>query len=429
MRAAPNSIAPLMEELRHARVRYQALLVRVKLLDPEYASVAAVEPSTLETVRKALALSPGTSLVSYFVSARAVHAWVIDESRLQHVELPIAREELRAAVCFAATAGRNARGAVRIGGCGPVMAQAKLLYEKLITPLLPHLRHRRLLILPHAELHYVPFAALCNPITGRYLIQDFTLAYAPSASALRLLRDKEHAVGRRAVVLGPPTDSSGRLDPPAAAKEAQAVAHLFGTTPLLGAAARASRVFDLAGKVDLLHIAAHGVYEPRDPLFSHIVLARDERRDGNLAVHEIFSDLDLTGISLVVLSACQTALGERSDGDEIVGLTRAFLYAGTPAVVSTLWSVNDRASAELIEEFYRRLLGGVPAAEALQQAQVVLLNKPATRHPYYWAGFMLTGDPQQRWTQPASPQARPRPRSLGPRAPRGSPRRCPLQPR
>jgi CHAT domain-containing protein len=124
-----------------------------------------------------------------------------------------------------------------------------------------------------------------------------------------------------------------------------------------------------------------------------------------MEVHEILADLDLSGVNLVVLSACQTASGKRSGGDEIVGLTRAFLYAGTPGVISTLWNIHDAATAILMEDFYRRLLEGVSVAEALRQAQLSLLRTPSYQDPYYWAAFSLTGDPQGRWKAPAPASA------------------------
>jgi hypothetical protein len=104
-------------------------------------------------------------------------------------------------------------------------------------------------------------------------------------------------------------------------------------------------------------------------------------------------NLDLNNTNLVVLSACQTNLGERSAGDEIVGLNRAFIYAGTPSVMATLWSVEDAATRELMVAFYRYLKDeGYTKGEALRQAQIDVLQNPDTAHPYYWAGFVLTGD-------------------------------------
>jgi CHAT domain-containing protein len=108
---------------------------------------------------------------------------------------------------------------------------------------------------------------------------------------------------------------------------------------------------------------------------------------------EVFEELDLGRASLVVLSACESALGERTGGDEIVGLTRAFLYAGAPAVVASLWSVDDEATAEFMTELYGRLLRGEPAADALRGTQVSFLRRADYAAPFYWAAFTLTGLP------------------------------------
>ena len=127
------------------------------------------------------------------------------------------------------------------------------------------------------------------------------------------------------------------------------MARLLGTEPVLGPQAAESLLYGLGGRVDLLHIAAHGLYEPASPLFSHLALAPGGDQDGDLEVHEIQSSLDLSGVNLVVLSACRTAAGERNGGDDVVGLTHAFLYAGSPGVISTLWDIDDVASAVLME--------------------------------------------------------------------------------
>lgn len=117
----------------------------------------------------------------------------------------------------------------------------------------------------------------------------------------------------------------------------------------------------------------------------------EEKHDGYLEVHEVYN-LDLHSADLVVLSACQTNLGERSAGDEIIGLNRTFIYAGTPSVLATLWSVEDAATKDLMVAFYSYLNEGYAKGEALRQAQMDVLRNPETAHPYYWAGFVLTGD-------------------------------------
>jgi len=384
-------------ELERARQRYRILLTRVKVSNPEYESLTNVEPLGIEEIRKEL--EPGTTLISYYVSLKVVHTWVVDRDATRHVSLPIDQEGLKPLICWAAQFGPvvDMRGVRLLSACEH-NATAEDAFDQLIAPLLDSIRHRKLIIVPHGVLHYVPFAALRNRRTQRYLIDDYTLTHAPSASALRFLRAKESPVAGTALILGDPEGTMSRL--PGAAEEATAVAQTFGTTPLLGAEARESLLYDAGGRFDLIHLAAHGVYDPRNPLFSRIALSADDRHDGSLTVDEILSSLDLSGVNLVVLAACQSAAGARSGGDEIVGLTRALLYAGTPGVISTLWNIDDAASAGLMKEFYRRLGGGASVADALRQAQLATKAHERYADPRYWAAFTLTGDPRGRWKRP-----------------------------
>jgi CHAT domain-containing protein len=177
------------------------------------------------------------------------------------------------------------------------------------------------------------------------------------------------------------------------------VGAMLHSVPMVGAAAKESLLYQLRRDVDLVHIAAHGFYEADTPLFSRIALAEGDGSDGNVEVHEILSDVDLTGVNLVVLSACQTGLGKVTDGDEIVGLTRAVLYAGAPGVISTLWQIDDDAAEALMKQFYRRLLRGSSAADALRFAQLQLLHGDYP-DPRQWAAFTLNGDPEGRWNSP-----------------------------
>jgi CHAT domain-containing protein len=391
----------MAKELQQVRDRYQSILVRLKVTIPAEELRAKAEPQQIAAIRDQL--GPDTALISYYVSPVQGHVWVLDKESLHHVTLPTGPADMKSAVCWAEQIGHrgSGRGVKRIGPSCEGASTAEELYRKLIAPLREFIHHRRLIIVPYGELHYLPFAALRDPQTGRYLIQDFTLSYAPSASVLGFLHGKETPVEGKALVLGSPEEHDPRFGPiPAARHEAKAVGRLLGTPPLFGAQASEGRLYGLSGKVDLLHIAAHGFYESRSPLFSRIVLAPDKEHDGKLEVHEILSDLDLSGVNLVVLSACETARGERSRGDEVTGLTRAFLYAGSPGVISTLWNIDDEAAAILMAEFYRRLFNGTPVAEALQQAQVALLRNPRFQDPCYWAAFSLAGDPQGRWRSP-----------------------------
>jgi CHAT domain-containing protein/tetratricopeptide (TPR) repeat protein len=399
MAAPGEEAARLQRELIAARREYEALMVRVKVSNPEYAALTNVETIPVDVVQKEL--PDDTTMIDYFVTENGVHAWVIDRTTLDYVRLPIDAAGLSRLTCWSTRFNRvedglDSRGVWAPAGTCSDAATADEAYAMLIAPLLWKIRHERLLIVPHRELHYVPFAALHDPERNRYLIEDYTIVYAPSASALRFLQRAEPSVSARALVLGDPAGSLGSLI--GASAEAKMVANRLGTTPLLGADACERLLYDLDGRVDLLHIAAHAHYDGSNPLFSFIALAPEgEDYDGNLEVHEILSDADLKGVNLVVVSACSTAVGKPTAGDEIVGLTRALLYAGTPAVVSTRWDIDDIASAALMDAFYERFVSGIPTADALREAQLSMLQSEMFESPRFWAAFSLHGDGEGRW--------------------------------
>jgi CHAT domain-containing protein len=161
-------------------------------------------------------------------------------------------------------------------------------------------------------------------------------------------------------------------------------------------ASRASATGGALADFRIVHFATHGVLDHLRPELSGVVLSLvDERgraQDGFLRLHDVYN-LRL-GADLVVLSACQTALGQEVRGEGLVGLTRGFMYAGAPRVVTTLWRVDDRATAELMRVFYAEMLGprARPPASALRAAQAALASQPRWAHPYYWAGFVVQGD-------------------------------------
>jgi CHAT domain-containing protein len=272
---------------------------------------------------------------------------------------------------------------------GDVQAQATTLYRRLFEPARDEIRGDRLLVVPHGVLHYVPFAALRSP-DGRWLAEDFALSTLPSASVLRYLGDKGTGASDRALVVGNPDLGAGL-----ALRWAERETRIIGqrepgvTTVLTRGDATETRVKTLIEGAGLIHFATHGELSETDPLSSALLLVPGGSEDGRLEVRELFG-LDLHA-RLVVLSACETGLGKLSRGDELVGLQRAFLYAGTPAVVTTLWKVDDRASYELMRAFYDRLKGEGPV-EALRHAQLDTLR--AFPHPFAWAAFGLAGLPR-----------------------------------
>jgi CHAT domain-containing protein len=261
------------------------------------------------------------------------------------------------------------------------------LYDWLIAPLKDRIQTPTVGIIPHGLLHYLPFAALTNQ--ARYLNDDYVLFTLPSASVLRFIQEKRKPEPQTVLVLGNPATDLPDLE--FAEQEAESIAGLYNTRVLVGDKATESAFRSQTRQAGILHLAAHGEYNPNHPHFSTVYLASDSQNDGRLEVHEIYS-LDLTtATDLVVLSACQTDVGAVSVGDEVVGLNRAFIYAGTPTVIASLWNVDDAATALLMERFYTHLRSGMGKAEALRQAQIDVREQYP--HPYYWAAFVLTGDP------------------------------------
>ncbi len=385
----------LERDIGHAKADLEGLMTRIKVTSPEYAALVTIEPLDLAAVQQSLA--PAESLVSYFISGTRAHVWVANRTSLEHVALDLGTAGIEDVLCFSAALGRDAgsatRGAEVISGCPDDLERATRLYRRLFSPLKTKLGSTRVVLVPHGVLHYLPFATLRDPDTGRYLLEDYTLSYLPSASALPFLRAKETSFEGRALVLGAPAATDPRLPLlPGAAAEARQVAEIWGTRPWLDGEATESKLHGLGGKIDLVHLAAHGLYNANSSSFTRIALAPDEAQDGNLEVHELLSGVDLSGVNLVMLSACETALGKRSAGDEVASLARAILYSGSPAVVSTLWKIDDLAAAELTVSFYRLLRAGQPASEALRQAQLALLADERFRAPYFWGAFTLTGE-------------------------------------
>ena len=183
---------------------------------------------------------------------------------------------------------------------------------------------------------------------------------------------------------------------PGSRDEVEAIGGLHGerATLLLGAAATRQALLSALPNYDVVHFATYGVLNRRNPLFSYLELAASGDEDGRLEVHDIYG-LPLHA-RLVVLSACQTGIGSglRSDvpaGDEWVGLSRAFLFAGADRVVATLWPVADRASAELMTWFHAGLVAGQGEAAALAAAQRRAINDARLADPFYWSGFVLAG--------------------------------------
>ena len=389
-------------DVDEARRHLESLPLLQRLRQPEHFALGVVQPAEAASVRENL--GPGQTLVSYyFLDDETLLVWVIDGagSVLRRLALPEDFPQLLAchvdAIEMVTTRGGGPVGRLP---CREPRARRSELYEMLIEPIRSAIHGEEVILVPHGPLHHVPFAAL-QDAEGRYLGESYRIALLPSASVLQILREaaaQEPGGGSKSVlVLGAPELDAEWSVLGGARRESQTVAALLGTKARVGRNATESALRRHAPEAGLIHVAAHAVYDRQTPRQSRLLLAGDEKEDGSLTLLEVEEVLDLRGTRLVALSACETGLGELSPGDEIVGLSRGFLVAGAQAVVSTLWRVEDEASAGLMVAFYSHFMQGMPAAESMQQAQELLRNDPATEAPYYWAGYTLTGLPQTSW--------------------------------
>lgn len=262
------------------------------------------------------------------------------------------------------------------------------LYQALIQPIAHELTARHLIIVPHDLLHYLPFHAFYD---GRhYLGERYALSYAPSATIL------QRALTQQAPRATAPPLILGLADAtiPYAAAEVTALQQIFPKAELrLGAQATTAMLLDEQRRVPFLHIATHALFRADTPFFSALKLA-----DGWLTVDDLYRLA--TVAPLVTLSACETARSEIHVGDELVGLCRAFFSAGVQALVVSLWMAEDRTTALFMQHFYTALQKGQLVYQALQSAQLALLHQ--YRHPYYWAPFVLTGNPLLQISSPST---------------------------
>ena len=265
------------------------------------------------------------------------------------------------------------------------------LYEEIFAPIEAMIAGSRIIVIPHGPLHYLPFHAL--GIGGHYLIDRFEISYSPSAAVLKLCRARSGVTRRiwrsRTESRKSATDlvAVGVADPetPNIREEISALAAIFpDTMQLLNDQATRENLFHMATGARFLHIATHGRFQRDNPMFSFLELA-----DCRLDFYGLF-DLKLRA-ELVTLSACQTGINAVLPGDELHGLMRGFLYAGAPSLVTSLWSVNDRSTAETMVRMYQNIQTGDSKRSALRRAQLSIRDEYP--HPYYWAPFVLIGSP------------------------------------
>ena len=378
------------EGLLRAQEEYSELLLEIRERAPRHAALVTRETATWRDVARHL--PPDEAFIEYLVSDASSLAFVVTGDTAVAVPLQVSRRDLARLIDFV-------RGTLQPRGAPALdslwRAPLRQLHRDLIAPIEASgllAGKLRLVIVPYAELHYLPFAALLGGDgRERFLVERFQVMVTPSASVWLALAARRSGRATAGVLAFAPRPDAF----PASRQEVAATARLDGDARVVVGNAATEEAFRREAPARrIIHLATNGVLNKQNPLFSFVELAPDSADDGRLEVHEVFG-LRLAA-DLVVLSACQTGLGSGAltdvpAGDDWIGLARAFLSAGAAQVMATLWPVQDRATAALMEQFYRGYTVGADPGPALAAAQRALLMRPVTANPYYWAGFELVG--------------------------------------
>jgi len=438
-RPDPAKIKALGEQLIAADEEYQDWRRAVRRRHPRYADLRYPEPLRLEGAQRLL--DAETVLLEYSFGEDASYLFALSRDGYLVARLP------PAATIY--TRVKRLREAVAQPGRATFsnyLVEARWLYKELILPAAGLLAGRRnLIIAPDGLAHYLPFEVLLRPggpgtTPGQwrhlpYLVRNYAISYIPSASVLAGIehyRDDSPRPRKAFIAFADPVYGERREAEPDGAgvalrsalgggarlkldrlkqsgAEVQRIAGLFPPGEVevfLGRQASENNVKaqDRIARFRIVHFAVHGLLNEQRPQFSALVLSLprggrqtpeapsppEVKEDGLLQVYEIFN-LRMNA-DMVILSACETGLGKEVKGEGLVGMTRAFLYAGSQSVVASLWKTSDHATEELMVRFYRHLRGGSPGrAEALRRARLELIEGSQFSHPYFWSPFILVG--------------------------------------
>jgi CHAT domain-containing protein/predicted negative regulator of RcsB-dependent stress response len=373
--------------------------VASKVRDREIKFKAVSEPRSLNTIKQEL--PEQTQLVQYAMLEDKLLIWVISQNNVQVRMQPTSGKDLNEKLQrFLTIISRPPKD-----DASQELQLAKELYAILIQPVETLLdRHKSLCIIPDATLSYLSFAALVSPESGRYLFEDYPLLTSPSASVfLSCSKNASHKTGpreERLLSVGNPTFDRaafpGFNDLPDAAKEAKEIVASYTLPPVLLTETFATRaaVKRQIESSDVIHLASHSKIDNEVPLRSELLLAKTKTDTNSvLRAYEIYN-LDLSHTRLVVLSSCQSGAGHYYGGEGVSSLARAFIGAGVPLVVASLWPVDSKATEMLMVSFHKnRDQGQIPTVEALKNAQQEMARGSAEnlRRPYYWAAFTVTG--------------------------------------
>ncbi|SNR70700.1 CHAT domain-containing protein [Halorubrum vacuolatum] len=372
----------LFERLDNKKAEHIELLKEIRKRNPEAYTLKTVDVASLNEIQSAL--TPDEQVLEYVVTDDEILIFLLDEFELDHRKVSMSHIALHEGkdtdkdfnpLQEVVTEYRELVEPPGKGDLSRMQELGQVLYQALIEPVADTLEAENLLIVPHGTLHLLPFPALYDGES--YLVEKHRLRLLANASSLRFLNQADGGHDREALVVGDP-----RGDLEYARAEAKEVAELYDSEVLIGDDATKREIEQRIASARISHLCCHGQYDPESPIHSSLLLAGEE-----LLMEDIFN-LDV-GSELVTLSACETAIGEVTQGDEVKSLTRGFQYAGSPNVIGTLWRVDDESTRTFFRKFYNS--DGDYATQLREVQMEFIREKEELAHPYYWSAFQVYG--------------------------------------
>ncbi|MBL8194846.1 MAG: CHAT domain-containing protein [Blastocatellia bacterium] len=390
-----NKQARVLLDLLHNKSRQVELLNEPQLIIDSIA-----KPFNLEEASSFSRKIPShTALISYAFLSKDLYIWSITKDKINVIKSPLTEEEINSLIeeFYKLIEQNKSKELFK-----PLLIK---LYQGVLQPVLPFISPEQTLVfIPSKSLYQIPFSALFDNKNNQYLIEKYKVIVSPSATIFTkcLERNKLLTKQNRAnnlLAIGNPSFNR-KIFPnlsnlPASETEAKQISQFYKNPKLLlDKEATKSKFLALAENYNIIHFAGHAIMDEQSPLYSQLVFAEDETKKQNngLYAYELYKQ-KFNQTKLVVLAACKTANGRNLNNEGIANLARPFLAAGVPTVIASLWNANDRASSELFTKFHQHLIKKGDSVEALQKAQLELINHsdPSFHSPQFWAAFVLLG--------------------------------------
>lgn len=377
--ASDKRLLELRDQAERSEKEFLRVLRELPPTEAEAAGIPSTEPVSREALRETL--SPQVTLVEYFRVRDRILAAILTADGLEIVPVTLAPRVSQSLRMLQFQFSKFRLGPDYLRQFQTPLLEAthahlKELYDELVAPIRPLLKGHHLVVVPHETLHYVPFHALFDG--SQYLVDSYTVSFAPSASIYAQCHRKPNNSGSGALILGVPSQQT-----PFVYEEIQSVAMILPKAELFVGLDASGKVLREKGPTcRFIHIATHGFFRPDNPMFSGIRLG-----DTFLTLYDLYN-LRLP-VNLMTLSGCSTGLNVVAAGDEVIGLVRGLLTAGARTLLLTLWDVNDSSTAQFMKSFYGHNDNRPNRALALRDAMQELRQRYP--HPYYWAPFVLVG--------------------------------------